>query len=422
MAEKQQYTQLHFGFDIRTGSPVDRRLILSYDEMMKGEVEWGGVKIPLRNIIPDKYVVLCTGSTTPIYEIYARRYKGKLFVYDAELSHDQDDYHIPMGDPSGDPTGKGLFTMVSKTIDVVDQDGSSLTDADGVVTVYDPDGSRIETAEQRLDVAEADIEELKVSKVDSEGVGRVVDDKLQEYQRRTYIYGNGDELDSEGMPHPKSGAAGYGVHVTVEKSNTEPWKALISHEAVVPDGGWISKYAVGGVAVGQAFAAGTKIEDVLRQLFEGDPMADNVVYCAVNSVLPYYWTDIPWIPFTTTRDKLLPGGEDHPFNRWTPVTANHEFIMISVPLAMCHNYGTDPSVELPVRLDEVYVRDEGATQFPLPYMWYDVKNNTTSSEKGYRIFYLTREVTDTYHELEWTFRYNDPDYKYDDPDHKDPDR
>ena len=218
MAEKQQYTQLQFGFDIRTGSLVDRRTVLSYEEMIKGEVVWNGMTIPLKNILPDRYIVLCRGADTPTYAAVDRRFKGKLFVYDSELTHEGDNYRIPLG---GSDTG--LFTLVTNPIDVVDVDGNSLADQQtGLVTIYDPDGTRIENAEQRLETAETNITDLQDTKVNSDDVENIVDDKLKKYQRRTFIYGSGDELDSEGIPHPKAGTDGFGVHVTVEPSADKP--------------------------------------------------------------------------------------------------------------------------------------------------------------------------------------------------------
>ena len=224
MAEKQQFTQLQFGFDIRTKSPVDRRIILTYEEMTLGKVKWNDgngkiVDVPLRNILPDRYIVLCSGADESKYPVQNELFKGRLFIYDSSLYHDEDNYHIPM---SGAADEFGLFTMISKAIDVVDSEGNSLADADGVVKIYDPDGSRILNAELGLDETRADIEDLRTTKIDVDMAGEIVDDKLKKYQRRTLIYGSGDELDSEGIPHPKAGTDGFGVHVTVEPSADEP--------------------------------------------------------------------------------------------------------------------------------------------------------------------------------------------------------
>ena len=315
MAEKQQYTQLQFGFDIRTNSLVDRRIVLSYEEMALGKVNWNGLMVPLQNILPDKYIVLCSGADTSKYPIQNKYFAGKLFVYDSKLYHDEDNYHIPLGHSS---TGYGVFTKVSNVIDVVDSEGGLLVNEDGVVVLHDPHGSRITNAEQRLDTAETNITDLQDTKVDHDQLDELVDGRLEHYQRRTLIYGSGDELDSEGFPHPKSGVDGFGVHVDIQKHDDKPWTALIDHTAVVPAGGWVSKYAVGGVAVGQAFMEGTKIDDVLKQLFEGDPKTDNVVCYIEYNKLPtsnMYWTDTAWRQTPTKRDVLLRDGielEVHP--------------------------------------------------------------------------------------------------------------
>lgn len=383
MAEKQQYTELQFGFDIRTGSLVDRRTVLSYEEMIKGEVVWNGMTIPLKNILPDRYIVLCRGADTPTYAAVNRRFKGKLFVYDSELTHEGDNYRIPLG---GSDTG--LFTLVTNPIDVVDVDGNSLADQQtGLVTIYDPDGTRIEDAEQRLETAETNITDLQDTKVDYDQLDELVDGRLEHYQRRTYLYGSGDYLDSEGFPHPKSGVDGFGVHVDIQKHDDEPWTALIDHTAVVPAGGWVSKYAVGGVAVGQAFMEGTKIDDVLKQLFEGDPKTDNVVCYIEYNKLPtsnMYWTDTAWRQTPTKRDVLLRDGielEVHP---------DGQYVLIALPIAMIREQGQTPD-EYPVELKEIYNKDAAAFTYAFNYV--DIKNSSVASEVGYRVYYLLRPVS-----------------------------
>ena len=386
MAEKQQYTQLQFGFDIRTGSPVDRRMVLSYEEMALGQVTWNDKLIPLINILPDRYIVICSGADNPAkYPYQEEHFKGKLFIFDASTYHDEDNYHIPLGNASN-----GVFIMVSNTIDVVDSEGNSLINEDGVVKIYDPDGGRILRAEQRLDVAEADIAQLDIEKVDEDQVADVVDEKLEKYQRRTLIYGSGDYLDSEGDPKPKTGTDGYGVHVTVERNDTEPWKALIDHTAVVPAGGWVSKYNVGGVAIGQAFMEGTKIDDVLKQLFEGDPKTDNVVcYIEYNREpsVNMYWTDTAWRQIPIKRDALLANGIELHFE------PNRQFILIALPISMINDYGQDPTVEFPVRLKELY--NKNAPEFTYAFRYVDIKNSSVAVDIGYRVYYLPNKVTGT---------------------------
>lgn len=87
-------------------------------------------------------------------------------------------------------------------------------------------------------------------------------------QDKLIVMGDGDVLNTEGLPEPATGVDGYGVHVTYSSEGpdlgdgTKGSKIVISHDAVVPEGGWISKYAVGGIAIGQAFPEGTKITEV----------------------------------------------------------------------------------------------------------------------------------------------------------------
>lgn len=384
MAEKQQYTQLQFGFDIRTNSLVDRRIVLSYEEMALGKVNWNGTVVPLQNILPDKYIVLCSGADTSKYPIQNKYFAGKLFVYDSKLYHDEDNYHIPLGNSS---TGYGVFTKVSNVIDVVDSEGGLLVNEDGVVVLHDPHGSRITNAEQRLDTAETNITDLQDTKVDYDQLDELVDGRLERYQRRTYLYGSGDYLDSEGFPHPKSGVDGFGVHVDIQKHDDKPWEALIDHTAVVPAGGWVSKYAVGGVAVGQAFMEGTKIDDVLKQLFEGDPKTDNVVCYIEYNKLPtsnMYWTDTAWRQTPTKRDVLLRDGielEVHP---------DGQYVLIALPIAMIREQGQTPD-EYPVELKEIYNKDAAAFTYAFNYV--DIKNSSVASEVGYRVYYLLRPVS-----------------------------
>lgn len=108
--------------------------------------------------------------------------------------------------------------------------------------------------------------------LDSEGeVRRVNDEKLEEKKQDKFvILGSGDILNSEGLPTPAEGTSGYGVHVTytenagpiIDEDGNRGYEILISHDAVVPAGGWVSKYAIGGIAVDQRFPEGTKITEV----------------------------------------------------------------------------------------------------------------------------------------------------------------
>lgn len=94
-----------------------------------------------------------------------------------------------------------------------------------------------------------------------------LDEKKQD---KFVILGDGDSLDSEGLPTPAEGTSGYGVHVTytenagpvIDEDGNRGYEILISHDAVVPAGGWVSKYAIGGIAVDQRFPEGTKITEV----------------------------------------------------------------------------------------------------------------------------------------------------------------
>lgn len=237
-------------------------------------------------------------------------------------------------------------------------------------------------------------------------------------QDKFIILGDGDTLNSEGLPQPAPGTDGYGVHVAYSDDGPDIGdgkkgpKILISHESVVPAGGWISKYAIGGIAIGQAFPEGTKISEVWRQLLEGDPKADNVLCAAVAAVLPQYWTDLAWRQFTVKRNDLVKITSQTPFewkaipfDQWQPVVANQQYIMISLPLSMINEPGTDLAEERPVKLAEVY--NVASPMFTYDWSYYDIKNNPNADENGYRVYYLTNKITGTLTDLVWEFANND---------------
>ena len=259
--------------------------------------------------------------------------------------------------------------------------------------------------------------------LDLETEERIAEDDVLELKKqdKIVILGSGDELDSEGLPVPKTGTDGYGVHVTyeanegpvIDKDDNKGYAIKISHEAVVPAGGWISKYAIGGIAIGQGFPEGTKLTDVWKQLLEGDPKNDNVLCCAVASALPQYWTDLPWQQFTVKRNDLVEVTNQSPlttrsipFTQWTPINANNQYVMIAIPLTMVHEEGTDIATEKRVRLHEIYTTSH--PEFTYSFKHFDIKNSSVASENGYRVYYIDSPITDVIDDLEFEFIYNDP--------------
>lgn len=135
---------------------------------------------------------------------------------------------------------------------------------------------------------------------------------------------------------------------------------------------------------------------------------------AVTSTLPTYWTDIAWRQFTVKRNELWVlddpatlDGHSVPFNKWTPIVANQQYIVLSIPLSMIHEEGTDLVYEKRVRLKEVY--NTSTPAFTYTFGKYDIKNNPAAEEVGYRVYYLTNKVTGTFDDLVWEFTYNNPD-------------
>ena len=128
---------------------------------------------------------------------------------------------------------------------------------------------------------------------------------------------------------------------------------------------------------------GTSIEEVLRQLFCGDPKMDNVICFAMDSRKPTdlnVWTDFHWLQEPTKRDVLLTSGIDHEYN------PSNQFILMALPIAMINQHGADYDTEWPVVLKELYNKD--APMFTYPFTYVDVKINATAADIGYRIYYL----------------------------------
>lgn len=280
-------------------------------------------------------------------------------------------------------------------------DENFFIDENGVVNlIVDSEGSSLLNKINALELADADLDDRLNKEADWR---QRFDEELDlKKQDKIVIYGNGDYITSEGLPASKQGANGFGVHVTYgdETDPGVPREIKISHDMVVPAGGWVSKYNVGGIAVGQGFPEGTKITEVWRQLLEGDPRTDNVFCGAVSATLPQYWTDIPWRQFTVSRAELLAKA----FDDWTPVIANREYIMCAIPLAMIEQEGpTAP--EKKVKLYQVY--NVANPEYTYAFNYYDIKNSSASEQNGYRVYYIKNQVTGTFNDLVWEFKVNE---------------
>ena len=250
-------------------------------------------------------------------------------------------------------------------------------------------------------------------------------------QDKFVILGSGDQLNSEGLPEPKPRTASdpFGVHVTVNpkdkhgvpiydgpiidsEGNRGP-VILIDHDEVVPKGGWITRFNVGGYAKDQLIPEGTRIVEVIRQILLGDPKQDNVLCAAVINDIDKLeaWTDIPWIQFSVKRNELWHPdtfspitGHAIPFERWRGISSNHQYIAIALPLSMIHeDSGTD---ELRVRLNEVY--DSATPEITVPFRRKDIKGSPTDLTMMYRVYYLAEPVTMYFDKLVFEFTYNDP--------------
>jgi len=245
-----------------------------------------------------------------------------------------------------------------------------------------------------------------------------------------YILGSGDKLNSEGLPEPKpvTSTDPFGVHVTVNPKDkhgnpiyegpdlgdgTKGPVILIDHDEVVPKGGWITRFNVGGYAKDQLIPEGTRIVEVIRQILLGDPKQDNVLCAAVINDIDKLeaWTDIPWIQFSVKRNELWHPdtfspitGHAIPFERWRGISSNHQYIAIALPLSMIHeDSGTD---ELRVRLNEVY--DSATPEITVPFRRKDIKGSPTDLTMMYRVYYLAEPVTMYFDKLVFEFTYNDP--------------
>lgn len=157
-------------------------------------------------------------------------------------------------------------------------------------------------------------------------------------------------------------------------------------------------------------------------------MADNVIYGGWSTELPLpgsFWSDtIPtesgstvskyhWRPYPKKRDELydVTLEKSLPFGDYSPIEVNNAYLMISIPLSMINEYGTDRFKELPVRLKDVYssMTPEPATEDKMfTYSWFyvDVKGVETDSEPTYRIYFLYDPA------LYQRGVYNSPAYKF----------
>ena len=79
----RQFSEVQFGFDVRTKSPIDRRLVLTKDEMESMQLDTGcGKVINLASVMPDKYLVICEEN-------------GRLYRYSRLSNDDCSDCKIP---------------------------------------------------------------------------------------------------------------------------------------------------------------------------------------------------------------------------------------------------------------------------------------------------------------------------------------
>lgn len=185
-------------------------------------------------------------------------------------------YKIPLSEVASF-VRDSLFFGVNGRDPLISYDKNFRVDKDGSIhLIVDSEGNLL--YDKLLQLVAKD--EYLEAAITSEGIERKAEDEILELKKQDkfVILGSGDVLNSEGLPEPALGVDGYGVHVTydpkdndgkplydgpiIDAEGNRGSAILIDHTAVVPAGGWISKYAVGGIAIGQAFPEGTKITEV----------------------------------------------------------------------------------------------------------------------------------------------------------------
>lgn len=340
-------------------------------------------------------------------------------------------YKLPLSELNEFVTDSLLFGTNGKD-PVIGFDDNFYIDEDNVIHLIVEDGAAIPTTlkDKLTDLRRADnnlYDQLLTEQAERGGK----DVELEQKKANKFvILGSGDNLDSEGMPVPKPRTASdpFGVHVTINPKDahgdpiyegpdlgdgTKGPVILIDHDEVVPKGGWITRFNVGGYAKDQLIPEGTRIVEVIRQILLGDPKQDNVLCAAVINDIDKLeaWTDIPWIQFSVKRNELWHPdtfnpitGHAIPFERWRGISSNHQFIAIALPLSMIHDdSGTD---ELRVRLNEVY--DSATPEITVPFKRKDIKGSPTDLTMMYRVYYLAEPVTMYFDKLVFEFTYNDP--------------
>ena len=108
MAGRPQFSEVPFGFDVRSNSPIDRRLVLTKEEMESMKLFNNcGKEINLAAVFPDDYFVLCEDN-------------GRLYHYSRTTSHeccaievDEKKNVWPYG------TSNGHFRLFTDVIDIV---------------------------------------------------------------------------------------------------------------------------------------------------------------------------------------------------------------------------------------------------------------------------------------------------------------
>ena len=438
---RPQFSEVPFGFDVRSNSPIDRRLVLTKEEMENMVLHSNcGKDINLSSVFPDSYFVLCEDN--------GRLYKNSRLTRD-----DCDGCKIPDKDEWPFVTSNGHFRLFNDVKDLVslgyhvDKDGKlvpgesweSIVDKCGIARVCSQEDIQIIINELNTRFVNRDNALAEKASVEDlcRVENRVTDLEEESLRLDTYkadkfiVVGSGDKLvDGRPVPKDEGEHEAFGVHVTYDPKD-EDGNPLFDGPPLDSEGekrGPViyidhdyrfaqtitSKYDIGGIGKGQTILKGTPLETFLWQLLRGDPVIENIIYWKASDILPNVpdaegyststWTGLgPWGgQKATTNDDLL----NIPDTKYgwrgdlyiDGFITNDQYLMFAVPRSNSTALKPDDtgawvvplmnSEKAPkgIRLNEIYLKD--APEYKVNFKTARIRNEDASTEWGYVIYYI----------------------------------